>query len=146
MAEIDVDPDLLLPIAAGIVHVGGLRTERGVDRVAEEEVGGVRPRGDAGVPARAAGELPAHAGDRGRVAHRAAEPGREPARKRSWKEKQSGSAKTRSRAAGSGTWFVMVTVGQFAEPSPRAARTSPTSRVRPLSLLNTPPRVFGSRQ
>ena len=39
----------------------------------------------------------------------------------------------------------IATAGQCAEPSPRAASTSPMSSVRPPPLLNTPPRVFGFR-
>ena len=64
----------------------------------------------------------------------------------SWNVKQFGSSDTRCRATGSGTWPVTVTVGQSAEPMSFAASTSPTSSVRPRSLLNTPRRVFGLRK
>ena len=63
----------------------------------------------------------------------------------SWNVKQFGSSDTCCRATGSGTWPVTATVGQSAEPMPFAARTSPTSSVRPPSLLNTPSREFGFR-
>ena len=81
-------------------------------------------------------------------ASRAAPPkhGVNPPGNRSWNEKQFGSPNTARRAAGSGTSPVTATVGQSAEPWPRAASTSPTSRVRPPSLLNTPPRGFGFRK
>ena len=75
-------------------------------------------------------------------ASRAAPPnlGVKPPGNSSRNEKQCGSSATRWSAAGSGASSEMTTVGQFADPSPRAASTSPTSRVRPPSLLNTPPR------
>ena len=64
----------------------------------------------------------------------------------SWNVKQFGSSATRRSATGSGTRSVTVTVGQSAVPMPPAASTSPTSSVRPPSLLNTPSRVFGLRK
>ena len=64
----------------------------------------------------------------------------------SWNVKQFGSSDTCCRATGSGTWSVTATVGQSAEPMPFAASTSPTSSVRPRSMLNTPRRVFGLRK
>ena len=64
----------------------------------------------------------------------------------SWNVKQIGSSATCCSATGSGTRSVTATVGQLAEPMPLAASTSPTSSVRPRSLLNTPSRVFGFRK
>ena len=72
-----------------------------------------------------------------------------PPGKRSWNEKQLGSASTRARAAGSGRAAVTGTAGQPAEPSatPSAASsTSPTSRLRPPSALKTADRVLGFRK
>ena len=66
----------------------------------------------------------------------------------SWKVKQLGSSKTRWSATGSGTWSVIVTTGQSADPSSTpscASNTSPTSSVWPPSMLKTPARVFGFR-
>ena len=40
----------------------------------------------------------------------------------SWNEKQFGSAKTCASATGSGTWLVMRTSGQFADPRPFACQ------------------------
>ena len=72
--------------------------------------------------------------------------GTKPPGNSSWNVKQFGSSATCRRATGSGTWSVTATVGQSAEPMPLAASTSPTSSVRPRSLLNTPRRVFGLRK
>ena len=63
-----------------------------------------------------------------------------------WNVKQFGSSATCCTAAASGTSSVTATVGQLAEPVPFAASTSPTSSVRPPSLLNTPSRVLGFRK
>ena len=110
-----------------------------------------RARADAGarVPQQAARELPAQARDRRRVEHVAPELRREPPGKRSWKEKQFGSAKTRAIAAAWGRAAVTATAGQPAEPSATpspASSTSPTSRLRPPSALNTADRVLGFRK
>ena len=82
VADVEVQAELPLSVASGPVAGGRFGTERGVDRVDEEEVRGAGPGGEARVPERAAGEPPAHAGHRGRVAHRPSEPRLEAARER----------------------------------------------------------------
>ena len=72
-----------------------------------------------------------------------------PPGKRSWNEKQFGSAATRARASESGRSSAMGTVGQPADASrtPSAASSaSPISRLRPRSPLKTAARVFGFRK
>ena len=59
--------------------------------------------------------------------------------------KQFGSLRTWAKAAGSGVPLVTATVGQFADPMPWAASTSPTSSVWPPSTEYTFPRLLGLR-
>ena len=81
IAEIDVQPDLRLPVEARVERRGRGRTERSVDGIVDEEIGLAGAGAGARVPEHAAGELPAHTGYQRRVAHVAPELRREAARK-----------------------------------------------------------------
>ena len=91
-------------------------------------------------------ELPAQAPDHRGVLREAAEARREAAREPFLEREAVRVVEDGAEGGRIGHVVAIATVGQPAGPSPRAAGTSPTSRVRPPSPLNTPPRVFGFRK
>ena len=80
IGDIQVEADLLLPIAAEVELGGGLGTERGVDRVADEQIGLVGPNADAPVPDQILAGESSYPGDHRAIGYRAAEVGREASR------------------------------------------------------------------
>ena len=149
IAEIDVQADVVLPVGAGVERGGARRPQRGVDGVVDGEVGGARADVGARVPQQAPRELAAHARDHRRVEHVAPEPRGEAAGKALLEREAAGVGETRARAAGSGRAAVTGTGGQPAVPSGTpspASSTSPTSRLRPPSALNTADGVLGFRK
>ena len=75
VGDIQVEADLLLPIASQVEVGGGLRTERGVDRVADEQIGSMGSDADASVPGETLAGKAAYSGDHRTIGHRASEVG-----------------------------------------------------------------------
>ena len=67
--DIKIETHFLLPVTPKIEVRRGIRSERGVDRVDDEQVGLVGSDTDACVPNNAAGREPAQASDRRRIGH-----------------------------------------------------------------------------
>ena len=71
LRDVEVHVDVPLQVPADVERVGRLEAERGVDGVADEEIGVVRPERGAQVPVEAAGREVAHAADEDRFGRRA---------------------------------------------------------------------------